>query len=109
MTEAEWMDQLIGTTPGHEGIAVWLGWEAVHFRPARTAHGWRTPVQGTLGAGWPDLLLVRPPRIMAVELKADGKKATPEQQRVLALLAAAGVETHVWTPSQWEDVVASLR
>jgi hypothetical protein len=29
------------------------GWRVAHFRPARTASGWRTPVQGD-GAGFPD-------------------------------------------------------
>jgi hypothetical protein len=32
-----------------------LGWRAAHFRPARTATGWRTPVAAD-GAGFPDLV-----------------------------------------------------
>lgn len=34
-----------------------LGLRTAHFRPAQTAHGWRTPVSGD-GQGWPDLVIV---------------------------------------------------
>jgi hypothetical protein len=100
--EAILLEQVIDTA----GI---LGWEAVHFRPARTSYGWRTPVQGSMGKGWPDLILVRGARVMAVELKADGKRPTPEQMRVLDLLERAGIDTRVWSPKDWEHIVAALR
>jgi hypothetical protein len=29
-------------------LAELYGWQWVHFRPARTVHGWRTPVSGPL-------------------------------------------------------------
>ena len=35
------------------------GWRRAHFRPAKTAKGWRTPVSGD-AKGFPDLLLIRP-------------------------------------------------
>jgi hypothetical protein len=43
-----------------------FGWHVAHFRPARTAHGWRTPVAAD-GAGFPDIVaswrrLLRRPR-----------------------------------------------
>jgi hypothetical protein len=87
----------------------WFGWRWVHFRPAKTKHGWRTPVSGPLGKGWPDLILARPGRIVAAELKGDGGKVEPEQQDVLAALAAAGVETYVWWPKDWNEIVEVLR
>lgn len=78
------------------------GWEWVHFRPAQTARGWRTPVEGPLGKGWPDLFLAHPRkrRLLAVEIKRElGDSLTPEQTAVLHTLAAAGLETVVWRPS----------
>jgi hypothetical protein len=87
----------------------WLGWEVVHFRQARTVKGWRTPVTGKLGKGWPDLILVRGPRIIAAELKSSKGKVTDEQSHVLAVLGLAGVETYVWRPSDWDTIVEVLR
>ena len=60
-------------------LAELYSWSCVHFRPARTAHGWRTPVSGPLGAGWPDLILVRRERMAGAELKLDGGRPRPEQ------------------------------
>lgn len=78
------------------------GWQWVHFRPAQTQRGWRTPVEGPLGQGWPDLFLAHPRkrRLLAVELKRElGDPLTPEQVAVLQALQQAGLETVVWRPS----------
>jgi hypothetical protein len=56
--------------------------------------------------GWPDLLLWRPGRVIAVELKSATGELTSEQTEVLESLAAAGIETHVWRPDDL-DVIAS--
>lgn len=81
-----------------------MGWRVAHFRPARTAKGWRTPVQGD-GKGWPDLFLVRDYRLVAAELKVGRNKPTAEQERWLAALAAGGqVETFVWRPKDWPEI-----
>lgn len=102
MTEAELQANIV------EMAEQWLGYTWVHFRPARTEHGWRTPVSGPLGKGWPDLILVRGARIVAAELKSDSGKVAPEQEYVLGVLAAAGVETHVWRPKDWDSIVEAL-
>lgn len=81
------------------------GWHVAHFRPAKTVHGWRTPVQAD-GKGWPDLFLVRPPRAIAAEVKRDANtekaraaQVSPEQQHWHDLFdASAGVEAYVWRP-----------
>jgi hypothetical protein len=44
-------------------VARLAGWRVAHFRAARTVKGWKVPVTAD-GAGWPDLVLVRPPRIV---------------------------------------------
>lgn len=91
-------------------LAELLGWEWVHFRPAQTSKGWRTPVSGSLGKGWPDLLLTRTKdaRVIAAELKREGAKPTIEQTRVLGILAYCGIETHVWRPADWDEIVKVL-
>jgi hypothetical protein len=91
-------------------LALQYGWEWMHVRPARTNRPgvWKTPTDGTLGAGWPDLILVRGRRIIAAELKAEDGVVSAEQSRVLEHLSDAGVETHIWRPSLWEWVVTAL-
>lgn len=70
-----------------------LGWRAVHFRPALTAHGYRTAVMGD-GKGWPDWMLVHPiGGVVFVEVKRDGVKLDPEQVEWRDALRAAGA---VW-------------
>ena len=104
MTETEFLGSVLE-------LAALLGWHAVHFRPAKTAHGWRTPVQGSLGAGWPDLTLVRAKdqRLLFVELKSDAGKLSPRQIEVHAVLAAAGHPVNVWRPRDFEAIAAVLR
>jgi hypothetical protein len=102
VTEADWQEQVIA-------LAHALGWRVAHFRPARTAHGWRTPVAGD-GAGFPDLLLVRGSRIIAAELKREGPghEPTPEQSAWLDALSGADVECHIWRPGDVDEIAAEL-
>lgn len=52
------------------------------------------------GKGWPDLFCVRPDdgRMVAIECKAHGGKATPEQTQWLGWLSDCGVRSWVLTP-----------
>jgi hypothetical protein len=86
-----------------------LGWRTLHLRPARTSHGWRTPVQGD-GVGWPDVFAVQPRsrRIVAAELKAEGGRLTADQDAWLADLAASGVEVFTWRPADYPDAIAEV-
>lgn len=102
LTEAQWQDRVTG----YASLRSWL-W--VHFRPARTAKGWRTPVSGPMGAGFPDLLLCRGERLVALELKSAKGRVTDEQSAVLAALAVAGVESYVARPADWDTVQGVLR
>jgi len=58
--------------------------------------------------GFPDLCLVRPPRLLFAELKRLGRDPTSAQQDWLDALAAAGAECHVWRPSDWPAIERTL-
>lgn len=84
------------------------GWRVAHFRPARTKHGWKTPVSAD-GVGFPDLILVRGDRLVIAELKSDTGKVSDEQTVWLdAFSGVANVEVFVWRPREWPEVVATL-
>ena len=60
--------------------------------------------------GWPDLALVRPPRLVFAELKSEKGKTTEHQERWLALLRACpSIEVFLWRPSDLERVAEVLR
>jgi hypothetical protein len=100
MSEAELQSAVIE-------LARMFRWRVAHFRPAKTAHGWRTPVQAD-GKGFPDLLLVRD-RVIAAELKSDAGKLGDDQAAWLDAFEIAGVESYVWRPSDLEQVANVLR
>lgn len=100
MNEATWQKQVIE-------IAHTFRWLVAHFRPAKTNKGWRTAVAAD-GAGWPDLCLVRD-RVIFAELKKEGEKPSERQEMWLSALRAAGQETYVWRPSDFDDVAKILR
>lgn len=61
-------------------------------------------------AGFPDLTMIRPPRVVFAELKrGKGGRVTPDQADVLALLhRCPGVETYLWNPNDWSEVCEVL-
>ena len=92
------------------GHAKLLGWRVGYFPRIQDVHGtWRTPV-GADGKGFPDLLLLRD-RPLAMEVKADGGRVSPEQDEWIAAFTLAGVEACVVSRSMWEsgEIDAILR
>ncbi|GIV07644.1 MAG: hypothetical protein KatS3mg017_0846 [Fimbriimonadales bacterium] len=89
-------------------LARLCGWRVYHSRPAQYRSGrWATPLQGE--AGLPDLILLRPPRLVFAELKSEKGRVSKEQQAWLdALRACNGVEVYLWRPSDWASIVATL-
>lgn len=73
-------------------------WEFIHLRDARKQKA----------EGWPDLFAVKGKRIIAAELKTETGTTTDEQERWLALLREAGIETYVWRPRDFDDVTKVL-
>jgi hypothetical protein len=86
------------------------GWRVAHFRTSRTqSGGWSTAVQAD-GEGYPDLTMVRGPRLLFVELKAEKGRVAEKQAEWLTDLAVAapGCVT-IWKPSDWAVVERTLR
>lgn len=100
MTEAELQAAIVEA-------AQLLGWRVAHFRPARTSSGWRTPVAAD-GAGFPDLVLVAPERLLVVEVKSASGRLTAAQQAWIEALCAAGVDVRVWRPADWPDEILPI-
>lgn len=82
-------------------LAALLGIRTAHFRPARTATGWRTAVSGD-GKGFPDCVLVGT-RVLFRELKADDGKPSAEQRGWYFALTRAGADVGYWTPDDWRS------
>ncbi len=73
--------------------------------------GWRTyhvHFSQRSEPGFPDLLLLRGIRQIVAELKVGKNKLTPEQQDWLCAFSDAHVETHLWTPGMWPEIVKTL-
>lgn len=96
MTEQQLADLIIE-------LAGYRGWKVVHFRPARTARGWRTPVQGDSGS--PDLLLARRGQVILAELKKERGKMRADQQE---WAEAIGAQHRLWRPSDLEQIKKEL-
>ncbi len=86
LSEKDWTAQVVS-------LATMFGWKRYHTHFSK-----RSP------RGFPDEVLVRPPRIVFAELKSDVGKLTEAQAEWLEALAACGLETHVWRPSDLEQV-----
>ena len=104
-------------------LATALGWAWAHWRPLQNRRGmWQVPVEGPLGAGWPDLTLVRvrDRRLLFVELKRELGTVSADQAAVLAALGELEVELGrtptpfqlppkvqvvVWRPSMLRDPI----
>lgn len=102
ITEAQWQYQV-------EQLAHLNGWRLFHAPDNRpvTARSGRRYVQN-IRAGFPDLVLVRGPRLLFVELKRETGRTTDEQNGWLTDLARASAEVYVWRPSDLAEVTAVL-
>lgn len=81
------------------------GWHWMHI--GRVGKYAANGAKGTLGTGWPDLLLVRGRRVIFAELKAQDGFLSSQQTRVLSILGAAA-EAYVWRPSDLPFILQEL-
>lgn len=81
------------------------GWKVAHFRPAQTARGWRTAMQGD--TGFPDLVLARDGEVIMAELKVGRAKRRPDQ---MAWAEAIGPDLYqLWTDRDLDAIMRRLR
>ena len=60
-------------------------------------------------AGFPDLLMVKRPRIIVCELKRETRsKVEQAQLDWLAEFRACGIPAYLWRPSMWSEIEAVL-
>src|SRR5262245_766911 len=69
-------------------------------------HTWRSDHSP---AGFPDLIAVRGGRLLAAELKRERGRLTAAQAQWRDALMAAGIEWHLWRPSDRDAVLEALR
>lgn len=87
--------------------AQWHGWKAAHFRPCRTAKGWRTAVQGD--PGFLDVVFARNGDVIIAEFKSEDGELTPEQEQWFQHIEAGHTEVYVWRPSDRAFIEERLR
>lgn len=90
MSERDWQSLVVDAARVH-------GWETFHVLDSRG-----------MTAGWPDLVMIRPPEVLFVELKRANAKARPAQLHVLDMLERCELEVHVWRPQDEPEVLARL-
>jgi hypothetical protein len=99
ITEAEFQQSIIAQ-------ARLLGW-LVYWPPPNRPGGNGHVVSIT--AGWPDLVFLRNGDLFFAELKKETGKTSPEQDHWHAELRKAGMEVHVWRPSDRFEIDQRLR
>jgi hypothetical protein len=83
-------------------LARLYGWKVAHFHDSRRQVKPGVFVGDKDAAGFPDLVLVRPPELLFMELKRELGKTTELQDEWLASLRACGLEAEVVRPSNWD-------
>jgi len=92
VSERDWREQVL-VWAGRSGWLVYFTWSSLH-----------SP------AGFPDLVLCRPPRLIIAELKsARGKPSQRQQVWLTRLKRCPGVESYLWRPEDETRVQDLLR
>ncbi len=87
MTENQLQTQVLA-------LARYYGWETYHTHDSRRSN-----------AGWPDLVLIKVPRVLFIELKSFRGSLRPEQRGWLYQLRECGCEVTVWRPPDIDGAV----
>lgn len=91
LSEREFMAQVVE-------YARLMGWAVYHTWNSRHSE-----------SGFPDIVALRGPRIVVIELKTEKGHLSRPQTDWLDAFQAASVETHCFRPSQWAEVVTCLQ
>ena len=84
------------------------GWSVQYFRKS-AAIGKDGRWRGLGNAGWPDVIAVRGPRMLAIECKSERGTASAEQNEWLRLLSGVpGVEAFIARPRDAGDLMRRL-
>ncbi len=83
------------------------GWFVHHDRPAWTAMGYRTAIQGE--PGFPDLVLLKGEQLLYWELKAKNGRVSPTQKAWHRRMANAGHPVRVLRPSDRDEIERMLK
>lgn len=80
----------------------------------RCSHAWQRPAKGRFvtptNPGFPDLVCLRPPVLVVLELKSLSGVATPEQRIwINGFQSVPGVEAFVVNPADWPQIVNLAR
>lgn len=87
-------------------LAHFGSWLVHHTRTVHIAGGgWTSP---GIDRGFPDLVLVKPPHIIYVELKTDVGRLSTHQFYWLEMLKDAGADVRVWRPRDWPEIQNTL-
>jgi hypothetical protein len=82
-----------------EQLAEVRGWDVYHTRHSVGSH-----------PGFPDLAMLRVPRMVFAELKSEsGRLSTYQQDWIRALSGHPGMEVYVWRPSDWDAIEEVIR
>lgn len=101
MSEDDWLSLIVE-------VATLQGWLVFHALPARTRRGVRTAMMGH--QGFVDLVLCKGRWVVFVELKTElGRVALHQRTWLDRLEAAQRVQTYVWRPSQFDQIVEYLK
>lgn len=89
-------------------LASIYGWRWVHFADSRKQVKPGVFVGDKESAGFPDLLLLRPPEMVVVEVKRETGKTTEIQEEWLKDFRGCGVDAFVSRPSNFEEIMSRL-
>jgi hypothetical protein len=80
-------------------LAVLTGWLYYHTYDSRRSV-----------SGFPDLVMVKKPRVIFAELKSSSGKLSKQQTHWKdALEACPGISYYLWTPQHWEEITHTLQ
>lgn len=102
ITEREYQKQIVE-------LARMSGWVVFHHHDSRRQVAPGVFVGDKDAKGFPDLILLRPPQVLVIEVKRELGKTTPEQDEWLQRWSECGVPTFVARPSTWPEVERAIR